>query len=72
MLRNANRIEKVPLIGQEEQLAAAIAHLEHVKDLAAGLGESRAIWTSSAAESLAAHIREQAEAALAALKQLQP
>jgi hypothetical protein len=53
-----------------ESLAVATDHLERVKDVAIGLGESRGIWTASAAAALAAYIQGQADAALLALKQL--
>jgi hypothetical protein len=54
----------------ESPLAVATGHLERVKDVAIGLGESRGIWTASAAAALSAYIQEHADAALLALKQL--
>ena len=47
-------------------------HFDRVKDVATGLGESRGIWTASAAKTLAAYIQAHADAALLALKQLKP
>jgi hypothetical protein len=69
MRRNGNRHHGVSL---EEQLAVATKHLERVKDVAISLGQSRGIWTASAAEVLAAYIQAQADAALLALKQSKP
>jgi hypothetical protein len=69
MRRNGNRHHLVSL---EEQLAVATEHLERVKDVAIGLGETRGIWTASAAGALAAYIQAQTDAALVALKQLKP
>jgi hypothetical protein len=57
-------------VSRDVQLAAVTEHLERVKDVAIGLGESRGIWTASAAAVLAAYIQEQADAALEVLKQL--
>jgi hypothetical protein len=56
----------------ELQLAVITEHVERVKDVALGLGESRGIWTASAAATLAAYIGKETEAALLALKRLQP
>ena len=56
----------------ESPLTVATDHLERVKDVAIGLGESRGIWTASAAAALSAYIQGQADAALVALKQLKP
>lgn len=59
-------------VSLEERLAVATEHLERVKDVAIGLGESRGIWTTSAAQALASYIQTQTDAALLALKQLKP
>jgi hypothetical protein len=67
MPRNGNVVHRV-----KSQIAVATDHLERVKDVAVGLGESRGIWTASAAAALAAYIQAQADAALLALKQLKP
>jgi hypothetical protein len=56
----------------ESQLAVATDHLERVKEIAIGLREWRGIWTASAATALSACIQEEADAALLALRQLQP
>jgi hypothetical protein len=56
----------------ESPLAVATDHLERLKDVAIGLGESRGIWTASAAAALAAYIQAQTDAALLALRQLKP
>jgi hypothetical protein len=69
MRRNGNTHHRVIL---EEQLAVATAHLERVKDVAISLGQSRGIWTASAAGILAAYIQAEADAALLALKQPKP
>jgi hypothetical protein len=67
MQRHGHRNHPVNL---ESQLAVATEHLERVKDVAIGLGESRGIWTASAAAALAAYIQAQTNAALDALEQL--
>jgi hypothetical protein len=69
MARNGIRTNQVSF---ESQLAVVTEHLERVKDVAVGLGESRGIWTASAAEALAAYIQAQTDAALHALEQLKP
>jgi hypothetical protein len=69
MPRNGNRNHQVSL---ESQLAVATAHLQRVKDVAIGLGESRGLWTASAAAALAGYIQAQTDAALLALQQLKP
>jgi hypothetical protein len=56
----------------ESPLAVATAHLERVKDVAISLGESRGLWTASAAATLAGYIEAQTDAALLALQQLKP
>jgi hypothetical protein len=70
MPRNANGKRRVPPVDLEAQLAVVTERLQRVKDVAVGLGESRGIWTASAAEVLAAYIQEQADAALEVLAQL--
>jgi hypothetical protein len=67
MPRNGNGSHRVNL---ESQLAVVTEHLERVKDVAMGLGQSRGIWTASAAEALAAYIQAQADAALLVLQRL--
>jgi hypothetical protein len=59
-------------VSTESQLAVVKEHLERVKEVAIGLGESRGLWTASAAAALAAYIQEQTDAALLALKQVNP
>ena len=59
-------------ISLESQLAVVTEHLELVKDLAVGLGQSRGIWTASAAEALASHIQTHTDAALIVLQRLKP
>jgi hypothetical protein len=68
-----NRKGRQPVspVKMEAQLALVTEHLQRVKDVAIGLGESRGIWTASAAEVLAAYIQEQTNAALEVLEQLQ-
>jgi hypothetical protein len=70
---NANRNVRQPVspVTMEAQLALVTEHLHRVKDVAIGLGESRGIWTASAAEVLATYIQEQTDAALEVLEQLQ-
>jgi len=69
MPRNGNVIHRSRV---KSPLAVATDHLERVKDVAIGLGESQGIWTPSAAAALSAYIQRQADAALLALKQLEP
>jgi hypothetical protein len=70
MTRNANVKDNARSVNLDAQLAVVTDHLERVKDVAIGLGESRGIWTASAAGVLAAYIQEQTDAALEVLKQL--
>jgi hypothetical protein len=72
MSRDGKRTKTGRPTNLEGQLALVTEHLERVKDVAIGLGESRGIWTASAAEVLAAYIQEETDAALLALKQLRP
>jgi hypothetical protein len=58
-------------VSLESQLAVVTAHLERVKDVAVGLGQTRAIWTASAAEALAAYIQTETDAALLVLQHLE-
>ena len=56
----------------ESQLARATEHLERVKDFAISLGQTRGIWTASAAEAVAAYIQTETDAALSVLQHLKP
>jgi hypothetical protein len=69
MPRNGNENHRLSL---ESQLALATEHLERVKDVAIGLGQTRGIWTASAAEALAAYIQTETDAALSVLQHLKP
>jgi hypothetical protein len=70
MRRDTNAQGSRQPVSVDAQWAAVTEHLERVKDVAIGLGESRGIWTASAAGLLAAYIQEQTDAALSLLKQL--
>jgi hypothetical protein len=54
------------------QLAVVAEHLERIKDVAISLGETRGIWTASAADALASYLQEQTDAALIALERAKP